>query len=84
MIDHITSEVVMNSSKKNRASRVKNDTSKKTQEYVQLLFRCDPDLHIRIIKALGVSMSRSGSKLSKNTFVIQLLEMGLTSFEREH
>lgn len=84
MIDHFTSEEVMDETKKNNAARLNKKAAKKTQEYIQLLFRCDPDLHVRIIKALGITMSKSGNKVSKNTFVIQLIEMGLKSFERGH
>lgn len=54
----------------------------KKAELMQLPFRCTPDLHVRIIRALGVSMTRSGKKISKNDFVVRLIEMGLKGFDQ--
>jgi hypothetical protein len=51
-------------------------------ELIQLPFRCDPDLHVRIIKSLGNSMSRSGKKISKNDFVTRLIELGLKEIDQ--
>ena len=51
----------------------------KLGEVVQMPLRCTADLEERIIRALGVSMSKSGKKISKNDFLIRLLEEGLKS-----
>ena len=44
---------------------------------VQMPMRCSADLQERIIRALGETMSRSGRKVSRNDFLIHLLELGL-------
>lgn len=48
---------------------------------VQMPMRCSADLQERIIRALGESMSKSGKKVSKNDFLIHLLELGLHKVE---
>jgi len=55
--------------------------TEKKPELIQMPFRCEPDLHIRIIRALGNTMGRSGRKISKNDFVVQLIERGLSGLE---
>lgn len=49
----------------------------KPNPLVQIPFRCSIEFLERIIRALGVSMSRSGKKISKNDLLIHLLELGL-------
>lgn len=56
-------------------------TPSKKQDLVQLPFRCNPELHVRIIRALGLAMTRSGKKVSKNEFVVRLIETGLRNFD---
>lgn len=45
--------------------------------------RCTSDLQERIIRALGETMSKSGKKVSKNDFLIHLLELGLLHVARK-
>jgi hypothetical protein len=56
-------------------------TAEKKPELIQIPFRCEQELHTRIIRALGNSMSHSGKKISKNDFVTHLIERGLKNLE---
>jgi len=46
-------------------------------ELVQMPLRCTSGLQERIIRALGTRMSKSGKKISKNEFIVHLVELGL-------
>ncbi len=50
---------------------------------VQMPLRCNMELQERIIRALGITMSKTGKKLSKNEFLVRLVEMGLQQVEPE-
>lgn len=49
--------------------------------HIQVPFRCDPELHARIIRAMGNVMGQTGEKVSKNEFLIQLIESGLDAIK---
>jgi len=51
-------------------------------ELIQMPFRCRKDLHEDIIRALGLTMSKSGKKMSKNEFIIRLVELGLSQMNK--
>ena len=44
---------------------------------IQKPFRCPEELDIRINRAKGALMLRSGARISDNQFILELLEMGL-------
>lgn len=44
---------------------------------IPLPFRCTPELQIQIVQALGTAMSKSGHTISKNDFIVRLVELGL-------
>ncbi len=56
-------------------------TIERESQVVQIPLRCSAELQERIIKALGVAMSRSGKKTSKNEFLVRLVELGLHQLE---
>ena len=49
----------------------------KSMNVVQMPLRCSYELEERIIRALGGVMTKSGKKISKNDFLIKLIELGL-------
>ena len=59
-------------------------TLEKERQMVQMPLRCSAELQERIIKALGASMNHSGKKVSKNEFLIRLVEIGLDRLEVAH
>lgn len=45
--------------------------------YVQVPFRCTPELQGMIVQAHGLAIYKSGKTISKNDFLIALVEIGL-------
>ena len=58
-------------------------TSDRRPEVIQVPIRCGPEFEERIIRALGISMSRSGKKITKNDFILHLIEVGLEDAEKQ-
>ena len=47
------------------------------QNVIQKPFRCPSDLDIRLNRAKGALMLRSGARISDNQFILDLIELGL-------
>lgn len=51
--------------------------SKTEVPLVQMPLRCTPELQGMIVQALGIAIYKSGKTISRNDFIIHLLEVGL-------
>lgn len=49
----------------------------KTGKLVQLPFRCSDEIRIRLHRAIGKEMSRTGRRVSANELIVKFLEQGL-------
>ena len=59
-----------------------NKTNAKAEVY-QKPFRCPADLDVRLNRAKGALMMKTGERISDNQFIIDLLELGLKSLKSQ-
>ena len=53
-------------------------TASASPHHVQKPFRCSSTLEVRLNKAKGALMLKTGERITDNQFILMLIEMGLT------